>query len=433
MKVAVVGAGYVGLVSGACFSEIGHEVICIDNNEEKIEKLKSGGIPIYEPGLKELVERNVKAGRLSFSTSVKEGVEKCELVFVAVNTPPLPDGSADLCYVEAVSREIAENLNEYRVIVSKSTVPVETGIWIKRTIERYSPEGAEYDVASNPEFLREGKAIDDFLNPDRVVIGVESDKAKAKMLELYEPISSKTEILVTSIESSELIKHASNSFLALKISYINAVSTICEKTGADIREVARGMGLDSRIGDQFLQAGAGFGGSCFPKDLSAFIKIAEKLGYDFRLLKEVQNINEYQRGLILEKVRNALWNLRGKTVAVLGLAFKPDTDDMRNAPSIDIIRSMVEEGAEVRACDPQAEENARRLLPGKVSYHNGPYETAEGSDILLILTDWQEYKDMDLERIKTLLAQPPVIVDGRNIFEPGDMKKLGITYYGIGI
>jgi len=433
MKVAVIGAGYVGLVSGACFSEIGHEVICIDNNSEKIEKLKSGGIPIYEPGLEDLVKRNVAAGRLSFSTSVKEGVEKCEVIFVAVNTPPLPDGSADLCYVEAVSREIAENLTGYRVIVSKSTVPVETGIWIKRTIGRYSPDGAEYDVASNPEFLREGKAIGDFLNPDRVVIGVESERARDKMLELYEPVSSKTEILVTSIESSELIKHASNSFLALKISYINAVATICEKTGADIREVARGMGLDSRIGNQFLQAGAGFGGSCFPKDLSAFIKIAEKLGYDFRLLKEVQDINDYQRGVVLEKVRNALWNLRGKTVAVLGLAFKPDTDDMRNAPSIDIIRSMVEEGARVRACDPEAEENAKKLLPGEVKYFKGAYATAEGADLLLILTDWEEYRSMDLKRIKGLLAQPSIIVDGRNIFDPEDMKRLGITYYGIGI
>ncbi|NLB34357.1 MAG: UDP-glucose/GDP-mannose dehydrogenase family protein [Elusimicrobia bacterium] len=433
MKVAVIGTGYVGLVSGACFAEIGHEVICIDNNVDKINTLKQGGIPIYEPGLKELVKKNVDAGRLSFSTSIKEGVEKCEVIFVAVNTPPLPDGSADLCYVEAVSHEIAINLTEYRIIVSKSTVPVETGHWIKKTIKRYSPPGDDYDVASNPEFLREGKAIDDFLYPDRVVIGVESEKARHKMLELYQPISERTEILITNIESSELIKHASNSFLALKISYINAVAVICEKTGADIREVARGMGLDSRIGHKFLQAGAGFGGSCFPKDLSAFIKISEKLGYDFRLLKEVQSINDYQRGLVVEKVRNALWNLRGKTVAVLGLAFKPDTDDMRNAPSIDIIRSMVEEGAKIRACDPAAEENARKILPGKVQYFKGPAATAEGADLLLILTEWDEYKNMDLDEIKGLLAQPPTIVDGRNIFDPEDMKKKGITYYGIGI
>ncbi|MGM0567978.1 MAG: UDP-glucose dehydrogenase family protein, partial [Elusimicrobiota bacterium] len=340
MKTAIVGTGYVGLVSGTCFAQMGHEVICIDNNENKIKTLKEGKIPIYEPGLKELVEKNVSRGRLSFSTSVKEGLKKSDIIFVAVNTPPRPDGSADLCYVEAVSKEIAENLPGYRVIVSKSTVPVETGKWIKRTLERYSPEGARYDVASNPEFLREGKAVNDFLYPDRVVIGVESERAKEMMLELYAPIKDRTEILVTCVESSEIIKHASNSFLAMKISYINAIANICERTQADVKEVARGMGLDKRIGNTFLEPGPGFGGSCFPKDLSAFIDISRKLGYDFNLLKEVEKINALQKKGIVEKCKNVLWNLREKKIAVLGLAFKADTDDMRNAPSIDIIKQL---------------------------------------------------------------------------------------------
>ena len=432
MKVAIVGTGYVGLVSGACFASLGHEVLCIDSNKEKIKVLKDGGIPIYEPGLEELVSENVRNGRLSFSTSLKEGVSKCEIIFVAVNTPPLPDGSADLCYVESVSREIAENLTDYRIIVSKSTVPIETGIWIKKTVEKYSNKKVEYDIASNPEFLREGKAIDDFMNPDRVVIGVESKRAAEKMLELYEPLKDKTEILITSIESAELIKHASNSFLALKISYINAVANICERTNADIVEVARGMGLDKRIGRDFLDAGAGFGGSCFPKDLSAFIRISEKLGYDFSLLKEVQKINDEQFNVIVEKVRKSLWNIKGKTVGVLGLAFKPDTDDMRNAPSLEIIKRLLKEGATVKAYDPVAVANAKKLLPGTVQYCSDPYETASKSDVLLILTDWQEFKDMDMERIKEQLTSPPTVVDGRNIFEPEEMKKMGINYTGIG-
>ncbi len=432
MKTAIVGTGYVGLVSGTCFAELGHEVICVDNNEEKIKVLREGGIPIYEPELKELVEKNVKAGKLSFSTDIKEALKKSDVIFVAVNTPPLPDGSADLCYVEDVSKEIAQNLPGYRVIVSKSTVPVETGKWIKKTIDRYAPDGAEYDVASNPEFLREGKAVYDFLNPDRVVIGVESDRAKEKMLELYKPLKDKTEILVTNIESAELIKHASNSFLAMKISYINAIAKICERTEADVEEVARGMGLDERIGKHFLQAGAGFGGSCFPKDLSAFIDIAGKLGYDFSLLKEVEKINAAQKKGMVEKCKSMLWNLNGKKIAVLGLAFKPDTDDMRNAPSIDIINDLLQEGALLRACDPQASENAKKILPDSVTYCADAYEAAQGCDLLLIITDWEEYQQMDLGRIKKALNDPPSIVDGRNVFEPGEMKKRGFNYTGVG-
>lgn len=432
MKVAIVGTGYVGLVTGACLAEIGHSILCIDNNEEKIKTLKNGGIPIYEPGLNELVKKNIDEGRLTFTTDIKEGVETCEIIFVAVSTPPLPDGSADLCFIEDVSKEIAENMKEYRVIVSKSTVPVETGMWIKKTIEKYIPEDVEYDVASNPEFLREGKAIDDFSNPDRIVIGVESEKAKEKMLELYAPLKDKTTILVTSIQSAELIKHASNSFLALKISYINAVSNICEKTKADIKEVALGMGLDKRIGKSFLEAGVGFGGSCFPKDLSAFISIAGKLGYDFNLLKEVQEINSKQSRLVIDKVKESVWNLKGKTIGVLGLAFKPDTDDMRNAPAIDVIEALMAEGAKIKAYDPVAVENAKSVLPDGVDYMPDIYETAKDSDLLLIMTDWQQFKDMDLNKIKYNLVSPPSIVDGRNIFEPDKMKELGINYKGVG-
>ncbi|MFC2091611.1 UDP-glucose dehydrogenase family protein [Elusimicrobiota bacterium] len=437
MKVAIVGTGYVGLVTGACLAELGHDVLCIDNNEEKIRILESGSIPIYEPGLEELVKKNVAEGRLKVSNSVKKGVESCEVIFVAVNTPPRPDGSADLCYVEAVSREIAEHMTDYRVIVSKSTVPVETGKWIKKTIEKYETQGVEYDVASNPEFLREGKAIDDFLNPDRVVIGVESERAKEVMLRLYEPLKDKTTILVTNIESAELIKHASNSFLALKISYINAVARVCEKTKADIKEVARGMGFDKRIGSSFLEAGAGFGGSCFPKDLSAFISISDKLGYDFKLLKEVQLINESMKKLMLDKVVEAVWNLRGKTIGVLGLAFKPDTDDMRNAPSIDMISRLLAEGANVKAYDPVALEQAKAVITAPdggalLTFTDDLYETASGSDALLILTDWKEFKDMDLEKIKSNLVDPPTIIDGRNMFEPAQMKDLGINYTGVG-
>ncbi len=432
MNVAVVGTGYVGLVTGTCLAELGHKVICIDNNVKKIETLNNGKIPIYEPGLKELVSKNFKQGRLSFTTKIEKGVNTSEIIFVAVHTPPLPDGSANLCYVEDVSREIAECMNDYRIIVSKSTVPVETGKWIKKTIQRYAHRDVDYDVASNPEFLREGKAVDDFLNPDRIVIGVESEKAKQKMLQLYDPISEKTEILTTNIESAELIKHASNSFLAMKISYINAVVNICEKTAGDVKEVARGMGLDKRIGDQFLEAGVGFGGSCFPKDLSAFIQISENLGYNFNLLKEVQKINENQKALIMDKIRENLWNLSNKKIGVLGLAFKPDTDDMRNAPSIDIIKQLVRENAEVKAYDPQAKDNASRILPGAVNYCDDIYETAQNCELLLILTGWEDIKNMDIDRVKKLLDSPPTVVDGRNLFEPEVMKDKGIRYSGVG-
>ncbi len=428
MKIAVIGAGYVGLVSGTCLSELGHTVNCVDQVKEKINKLKKGIIPIYEPGLEDLIKKNVKKGRLIFSTNTKEAVKGASVVFICVNTPPKPGGEADLTYVEAVAGEIAKIMSGYLVIVDKSTVPVGTGEWIRRTIKNYHRKNIDFDVVSNPEFLREGSAINDFLKPDRVVIGVESKRAEAVMLEVYRKL--KARVIVTDVKSAEIIKHACNSFLATKISYINAIANICELTGADVSEVARGMGLDERIGKKFLKAGLGFGGSCFPKDLSAFITISDNLGYDFSLLKEVQKINRLQRELFIKKIKEIVWNIKGKSIGVLGLAFKPDTDDMRNAPSIDIIGQLQKEGALVKAYDPVAMEKAKEIFKG-IKYCKNPYETARGCDALIILTEWEEFKSLDLKRIKKLL-KIPVIIDGRNMYEPEKVRKMGFTYKSIG-
>ncbi|MHB9156267.1 MAG: UDP-glucose dehydrogenase family protein, partial [Endomicrobiales bacterium] len=355
--VCVVGTGYVGLVTGACLAEIGHKVICVDNDKKKIALLKKGKIPIYEPGLGELVKKNVGKTKLSFSTDIKEGVKKCEVLFIAVGTPPREDGSADLSYVEGVACEIARNMKSYKLIVDKSTVPVETGEWVATTIQRNLKADIPFDVASNPEFLREGSAVHDTFHPDRIVIGVKSKKAEHILKEIYAPL--KAPVLVTDIKSAEIIKHASNSFLAMKISFINAISNICERVGADITKVAEGMGTDKRIGRAFLNAGIGFGGFCFPKDLEAFLWISRKLGYEFNLLKEVKEINEKQKGLLVKKIEDTVWNLNGKIIGVLGLAFKPETDDMRFAPSIDIIRQLQERGAVIRAYDPASMEKAK--------------------------------------------------------------------------
>jgi UDPglucose 6-dehydrogenase len=428
MKIAMIGTGYVGLVTGTCFSELGNNVICVDNDEDKIKKLKNDIIPIYEPGLEELVAKNKKEERLSFTSEIEDAVKESDIIFIAVGTPPKKDGEADLSSVEKVSTIIANVMNKYKLVVGKSTVPVNTGKWIKKTIERKIDENIDFDVASNPEFLREGSAIDDFLHPDRVVIGVESDRAKKLLCDLYEPIHAP--ILITDIESAEIIKHASNSFLATKISFINAISILCERAGADVEKVAEGMGMDKRIGKHFLKAGAGFGGFCFPKDLSAFIKIAEKLGYDFRLLKEVEKINDEQKRGIVKKVKENLWNLRGKTIAILGLSFKPNTDDMRYAPSIDIIGALLEEKVKIRAYDPQAMERAKEIFPD-ITYCNGPYEVCEGSDALVIVTEWEEFQNMDIKKIKKLLNNP-IIIDGRNIFDPVEIRSEGFTYTGIG-
>jgi UDPglucose 6-dehydrogenase len=423
-----VGTGYVGLTTGACFAELGNKVICVDNNKAKIENLKKGIIPFYEPRLEELVKKNTKRKRLFFSSSIKQGVEKSLVIFIAVGTPSRDNGEADLTAIENVARNIALNMKEYRLIVEKSTVPVETGLWVERTIAANIKARAKFDVASNPEFLREGSAIADFMHPDRIVVGVESKKARDILLDLYRPLNAP--ILVTDIKSAELIKHASNSFLATKISFINAVSQVCERTGADVVKVAEGMGLDKRIGRQFLNAGAGYGGSCFPKDVDAFINISDKLGYDFDLLKSVKKINQQQKELILKKIHDALWIIKNKTIGILGLSFKPNTDDMRCAPSLDIIAALKKEGAKIKAYDPCALKKAAALLSG-VKFAKDIYDLVKGCDCVVVITEWNEFKEADFLRIKKLLKRP-LIIDGRNIYEPEKLKKLGFEYISIG-
>ncbi|MFA6142555.1 MAG: UDP-glucose/GDP-mannose dehydrogenase family protein [Candidatus Omnitrophota bacterium] len=429
MKISIIGSGYVGLVTGACFADLGNDVICIDNDVKKIKSLKSGAIPIYEPGLEELIRRNRKEGRLSFSSNIKEGVGRSEIIFIAVGTPSRDNGDADLTFVEHVSKEIAQAMPSYRLVVEKSTVPVNTGEWVEHTIKAFNKRNIKFDVASNPEFLKEGSAIEDFMHPDRVVIGVKSKKARDLLVELYKPL--KAPIVVTDIKSAEIIKHASNSFLAAKISFINAISDICDKVGADIVEVARGVGFDKRIGREFLNAGIGFGGSCFPKDLSAFIHIAEKIGYDFGLLKEVQKINDFQKKLLVRKIEGLLWNLPRKTVGVLGLSFKPNTDDIRCSPALDIISMLLKEEVNIRTYDPVAMPKAKEILGKDVKFCKDAYEAARQSDCLLIATEWNEFKELNFKKIKKLMKQA-IIVDGRNIYDPAEMKKLGFTYVGIG-
>lgn len=428
MKVCMIGTGYVGLVSGTCFAEIGHDVVCVDNDTAKIDTLKSGSVPIYEPGLEELIAKNVKAGRLSFTTSIREGVEKSLFLFIAVGTPPKEDGQPDLSSIEKVAEEIGSAMNEYKIIIEKSTVPVQTSKWVRMVIERFSKKVRDFDVASNPEFLREGSAIGDFLHPDRVVLGVESKRAEEKLLELYKPIDAPK--IVTDIASAELIKHASNSLLSTKISFINAISIICDKTDADVLEVAEGVGLDKRIGREFLNAGVGFGGFCFPKDIRAFISIAHTLGYDFRLLKAVEEINLEQMLRAVDKLETMLWNLRDKKIGILGLAFKPNTDDMRYAPSITIIRELQNRGATVKAYDPVAMERAKKIM-SDIAYCNNAYEVAEDVDGIVLVTEWEEFCKLDLTKMKALMRQP-VFLDGRNVFEPQKMKDIGFIYAGIG-
>lgn len=429
MKIAVMGTGYVGLVTGTCFAELGNTVICADNDPKKIDILNSGGIPIYEPGLEELIKRNGDKGRLRFTVDVDEAVKAADIIFICVGTPSREDGSADLTAIENVSRMIAESLESYKLIVEKSTVPVETGEWVRTTVNNFKKGNVDFDVASNPEFLREGSAIEDFMSPDRVVIGVESERAEKLLKELYEPLGSR--IVVTNIKGAEIIKHASNSFLATKISFINALSNICEKTGADINAVAEGIGLDSRINMHFLKAGAGFGGSCFPKDVKAFIHISEKLGYPFGLLKEVERINEIQKDVVMKKITDMLWNLPDKTVCVWGLSFKPNTDDIRSAPSIDIINRLLKEGARIKAFDPAAAGKTEELLGDKIVYCDNVYEAAEDSDCIVLMTEWNEFKEIDWNRVKEIVRLPNM-VDCRNVYDPAKMKKLGFNYTGMG-
>jgi UDPglucose 6-dehydrogenase len=428
MKIAIVGSGYVGLVTGACLASLGNRVTCVDIDEKKIASLKKGKMPIYEPGLEELVKQGVKEKSLSFTSDLKGAARQAEIIFIAVGTPPKPDGDADLSFVEKVAHDIAKGITSYKLIVEKSTVPVQTGERVRETIAHHAPKGAAFDVASNPEFLREGSAVHDFMNPDRIVLGVDSKKAGDLLKDLYKPL--KCPIVVTDIKSAEIIKHASNSFLALKISFINAVANVCEAAKADVEQVASGMGLDRRIGKEFLYAGIGFGGSCFPKDLAAFIRISEKLGYPFDLLKTVQKINEDQKALFLKKIEHAIWNVGSKTIGVLGLAFKPNTDDMRHAPSVDIIGALQARGAKIRAYDPHAMPKAKALLK-KVTFCADSYAVCRGSDCLIVLTEWNEFKELDLKKIKKLLNEP-VIIDGRNLYEPGKMKTLGFRYYSVG-
>src|SRR3954469_8943980 len=428
MRICIIGTGYVGLVTGACFAEVGHNVICVDCDAKKVETLKAGGIPIYEPGLEDLVKENVAEGRLTFTTSTKDGVENSDIIFIAVPPPPLPDGGVDLSFIEGVARDIAAAMTSYKIVVDKSTVPVRTGEKVSETIKRYCKAKVEFDVVSNPEFLREGFAVEDLMKPDRVVIGVRSQRPVQAMKEVYIPF--KAPIIVTDINSAELIKHAANSFLALKISYINAISVLCEATGANVQEVANGMGMDDRIGRRFLNASLGFGGSCFPKDLSAFIKIAEQVGYDFGLLKEVQKINAAQMDRFIKKIIYTLWVLKDKKIGVLGLAFKQNTDDVRMSPAIDLCQHLQKEGATLRVHDPKAMDKAKAVL-SNVTYVDDMNAVADGCDALVIATEWDEFKQLDLDRAKKALTHP-ILFDGRNLFDHAEMEKRGWVYKSIG-
>jgi UDPglucose 6-dehydrogenase len=430
MDISIIGSGYVGLVTGACFADVGHNVICVDNDRRKVEALRSGKVPIYEPGLEEVIHRNVSAHRLRFTESTEDGVNHSQVVFIAVPTPPLADGSVDLTFIEKVAREIAAVLKEYRVVVDKSTVPVKTGEKVADTIRRYNKAGVDFDVVSNPEFLREGCAVNDLMNPDRIVIGSNSDRALALMKKIYEPFMAP--IMVTDINSAELIKHAANSFLALKISYINAISAICEASGADVEKVADGIGADKRIGRSFLNAGLGYGGSCFPKDLAAFIAISEQLGVPFTLLKEVQEINKAQRERFVKKIRDTLWVLKDKKIAIWGLTFKPDTDDVRSSVAIDVANDLLREGAVVQAYDPKgmAKVEELKLCPG-ILMKGSALEAATDAEALILATEWNEFNNIDLDEVKKAM-HTPIVFDGRNLFDPGTMTQLGFQYYSIG-
>jgi UDPglucose 6-dehydrogenase len=433
-NVCVVGSGYVGLVTGTCLAELGHRVVCVDSDPRKLGALKKGVIPIYEPGLDVLFKKAIKAGRLHFAASVRDGMlhkgHRAAVVFIAVGTPPRADGSADLSAVEAVAEEVARAMTDYTVIVDKSTVPVETGDWVGKTVARFNKKKVPYDVVSNPEFLSEGSAVEDFLKPDRIVLGVTSGRAETLMKQLYDGITAP--VVVTDVKSAELIKHASNSFLATKISYINAVSALCEKVGADVTQVAHGMGLDRRIGPMFLRAGIGFGGFCFPKDLEAFYWIAKQKGYDFSLLKAVKEINEHQKAWMLRKIEEQLWNLEGKTVGLLGLAFKPNTDDMRFAPAVDIVKALKERRVKIRATDPVSMERAKALPELKgVTFCKDMYETIKGVDALCVVTEWPQFKHIDWKKAQALM-RGPLVLDGRNLYDPHTVRKAGFTYCGVG-
>jgi len=436
MDIAIIGSGYVGLVTGVCLAHIGHHVICVDNNDEKVKVLKSGGMPIYEPGLDELLVKYRKNKRITFTSSIGEATKRATVIFIAVGTPSKKSGEADMIYIENVSREIAKHMDSYKLIVEKSTVPAETGKRIERTIilnlpaqfKKGNTSTIEFDVASNPEFLREGSAVGDFMNPDRIVIGVESKRGERLLREIYKPL--KARIVVTNVATAEMIKHASNSFLATKISFINAVARICDRVGADVEKVAEGMGYDKRIGRAFLNAGIGYGGSCFPKDIDAFVRLAEKNGYDFTLLKSVRQVNEDQKSFFVKLIEDKLWIVKDKKIAVWGLAFKADTDDMRRAASIDIIEALQNEGAQIQVYDPKASDKAREFLKD-IKFCDDPYAAVKDADCLLLLTEWEEFRKADFAKVQELMRQT-VIFDGRNFLDEQVLGKMGFEYYGIG-
>jgi len=432
MKITVIGSGYVGLVTAACFADLGNQVLCAKKTSRNLDKLNQGISHIYEPGLDEILKRCLDKGTIEFTTDMKRAIDFSDLIFICVGTPQSETGKADLSQVEDVARQIAENMTGYKLIVEKSTVPVNTHQWVKKTIKRYSKEDIQFDVASNPEFLREGNGVHDFNNPDRIVVGVETDNARGIFQELYKPFTEKGHmLLITSPATAELIKHASNSFLAMKISYINMVAELCEKVGIDVNMIADGIGYDQRIGRSFLNAGIGYGGSCFPKDLRAFIKIAEDHGLDFGLLRETEKINTQMRERFLEKIENVLWINKDKNITIWGLAFKPDTDDIREAPSIEIVRKLYETDANLRLYDPQALKNFQNVFPENenIRYYSDKYEALKDSDALLVITEWDEFRSADLNKVKDLMRLP-IIIDGRNLFESEAMD--GFEYYSVG-
>ncbi|PYT01924.1 MAG: UDP-glucose 6-dehydrogenase [Acidobacteria bacterium] len=431
MNIAVIGTGYVGLVTGACFAEFGVHVTCVDVDATKIEKLNNGIIPIYEPGLDQVVEKNVKAGRLHFTTDVTEAVTGAEVVFLAVGTPPKDDGSPDMSYYQQAAKDVAEAMNGYKVLVTKSTVPIGTGKWLREFVTANLKVETDFGVASNPEFLREGAAIDDFMRPDRVVIGSNEERAVGVMKELYRPLYLiETPIVITSLEAAELIKYAANAFLATKITFINEVANLCDAIGCDVHDVARGMGMDNRIGRKFLHPGPGYGGSCFPKDTRALTTVADQFGVETRIVDAVIEANERQRDAMIPKIERLVGDLKGKKIGVLGLSFKPETDDMRESPAIEIVHTLVARGATVRAFDPVAMDEAKHFLNG-IEYASDEYDAIDGADALVIVTEWNQFRALDMEKVKQLLKSPK-IADLRNIYEPSDMRQLGFDYVGVG-
>ena len=431
MNITVVGAGYVGLVTGACFAEFGINVTCVDMDQNKVDLLNKGIPPFYEPGLEELMRKNRTEGRLIFSNNTSEAVRNSEVIFIAVGTPSRKDGSADLSYVDSVAGTVGENLNAYKVVVTKSTVPVGTGERIKKIIQNMGGND-QFDIVSNPEFLREGSAIGDFMRPDRVVIGASSDRAVSTMKDLYRPLYLiETPFIITDIETAEMIKYASNVFLATKISYINEIANLCEKVGANVQVVAKAMGLDGRIGSKFLHPGPGYGGSCFPKDARALLQIAESHGYDFKIVRDVIEVNNAQRERMIEKIDHALRGFEGKTIGILGISFKPNTNDIRESPAIDIIAGLISRGAHVRVFDPAAMADAREVLGESVTYCNDAYDTASGTDALVLVTEWNQFRNLGLDKLKELMKHP-IFIDMRNVYEPERMRKNGFDYYSVG-